>query len=250
VTIQNGLEILSIAKKHTDTKMLCGAVGYNAVHEEFGIISVTSRGGITFCTLNGAVEDDLFMMRGILSPMIPFHSLGDTEAVLWTKLLIVCGATGLGGVAGLRVGKLLRHRKARKLFYAMATEGSLLAEKLGIRLLKLPGAINPEKFGNHRGGVPLPLRRFLLLVAGITFAQLKSNIHVDLERGNKTEIDYINGAVVSEGERIGFDTPVNRLVVNMVKEIEDGHRTMCSENLSEMWNMVKDSPLNNIRDID
>ena len=50
---------------------------------------------------------------------------------------------------------------------------------------------------------------------------MKSGIQVDLERGCKTEIDYINGAILREGERIGFDTQVNRLVVEMVKEIEE-----------------------------
>ena len=239
VTIQNGLEILSIAKKYPDTKVVAGAVGYNAVHEEIGNICVTAKGGITFGTLGSATEDDLFLLKGLLTPMIPVHTSKNTVGFLWTKLLIVCGATGLGGAAGLRVGELLRYPVARKLFYGMATEGSLLAEKLGIQLEKLPGAPNPEKFGNHKRGLPLSIRWLLLNLAGIKFKDLKSNICVDLERGNETEIDYINGAIVREGERIGFDTPINKLVVKMVKEIEDGRREMGRDNISEMWSIVK-----------
>jgi hypothetical protein len=131
----------------------------------------------------------------------------------------------------------------------MAAEGSLLAEKLGIRLLKLPGGINPEKFGTHGKGYPLPVRWILLKLAGIKFKHLKSGIQVDLERGNKTEIDYINGAIVREGERIGFDTPINRLVVEMVKEIEQRRRSMSPENLSEIWDRVQDLSIPETRDM-
>ncbi|GEM_PF-728971 len=243
VTIQNGLEILSIAKKHPDTRVVAGAVGYNAVHEEIGSIFVTAEGGITFGTLNNAGEHDLSLLKELLPPMIPVHTHENTVGVLWTKLLIVCGATGLSGVAGLRVGELLLYPVARKLFYGMATEGSLLAEKLGIQLVKLHGAPNPEKFGNHKRGSPLPIRWLLLKLAGIKFKDLKSGIQVDIERGSKTEVKYINGAIVQEGERIGIDAPINRLVVKMVKEIEEGRRKMSPDNLFEMWSSVKDSSI-------
>ena len=158
--------------------------------------------------------------------------------------------TGLGGVSGLRVGELLNNRHARRLFYGMATEGSLLAEKLGIRLLKLPGGINPERFCHSGKGYPLPVRWTLLKLAGIKFKDLKSGIQVDLERGNKTEIDYINGSIVREGERIGFDTPINRLVMEMVKEIEEGRRSMRPENLSEIWDRVQDLSIPETRDME
>jgi 2-dehydropantoate 2-reductase len=240
VTIQNGLEILSIAEKHPHTKIVAGAVGYNAQHEDIGNICVTTKGGITFGTLSSADDKDLSRLEELLPPLIPVHTCEDTAAVLWTKLLIVCGVTGLGGASGLRVGELLKNRHAKRLFYGMAAEGSLLAEKLGITLLKLPGGINPEKFGYYGKGYPLPVRWILLKLASIKFKDLKSGIQVDLERGSKTEIDYINGSIVREGERIGFDTPINRLVVEMVKEIEDGRRSMSPKNLSEIWDRMQD----------
>ncbi len=238
VTIQNGLEVLTIAEKHPDTRIVAGAVGYNAQAEEIVKIHVTAMGGITFGALNNASDDDLFLLKVLLEPMIPVDFTDNIRGVLWTKLLIVCGTTGLGGVAGLRVGQLLRYPVARRLFYGMSTEGSLLAENLGIRLVKLRGGINPERFGKHGKGFPLPLRWLFLKWAGIKFRCLKSGIQVDLERGNKTEVDFINGAIVREGGRVGFDTPINRMVVEMVREIEEGRRKMGADNLFEIWNAV------------
>jgi 2-dehydropantoate 2-reductase len=41
-----------------------------------------------------------------------------------------------------------------------------------------------------------------------------------IEKGSVTEIDYVNGAVVALGERLGVATPVNRSLVALVKGLE------------------------------
>jgi 2-dehydropantoate 2-reductase len=41
-----------------------------------------------------------------------------------------------------------------------------------------------------------------------------------LEKGQKTEIDYINGAIVRWGEKSNVATPVNKALVANVKGIE------------------------------
>ncbi|MDB5845295.1 MAG: ketopantoate reductase, partial [Polaromonas sp.] len=43
-----------------------------------------------------------------------------------------------------------------------------------------------------------------------------------LEKGSVTEIDYINGAVVRQGDKVGVPTPVNRTLVACIKGIERG----------------------------
>jgi 2-dehydropantoate 2-reductase len=42
----------------------------------------------------------------------------------------------------------------------------------------------------------------------------------DLARGRRSEIDHLNGVVVREGERLGVPTPVNRVLLTLVKAIE------------------------------
>ena len=41
-----------------------------------------------------------------------------------------------------------------------------------------------------------------------------------LEKGSRTEIDYINGAVVERGAALGVPTPVNAALVACIKGIE------------------------------
>jgi 2-dehydropantoate 2-reductase len=42
----------------------------------------------------------------------------------------------------------------------------------------------------------------------------------DVLDSQKTEIDYINGAIVSEGAALGVPTPVNSVLTDLVKAIE------------------------------
>ena len=48
----------------------------------------------------------------------------------------------------------------------------------------------------------------------------KSSMLQDMEKGSRTEIGFINGAVVKWGERHGIPTPINRTLVAGVKGIE------------------------------
>ena len=43
-----------------------------------------------------------------------------------------------------------------------------------------------------------------------------------LERGRRTEIDFMNGYVVERGRQKGVPTPVNGALTTLVREIEAG----------------------------
>ena len=42
----------------------------------------------------------------------------------------------------------------------------------------------------------------------------------DFDNERITEIDFINGAVVAEADRLGLPAPVNRTVTRLVKAVE------------------------------
>jgi 2-dehydropantoate 2-reductase len=47
-----------------------------------------------------------------------------------------------------------------------------------------------------------------------------SSMLQDVLQRRETEADFINGAVVREGEKLGVETPVNRLLTALVKTLE------------------------------
>ena len=230
ITLENGIQVLDLHEEFPEIPVVPGVVGYNSIMIEHGRYEVTSEGGITIGQLNSERDMDLDAVRRIFSPLISIDITENIVGVLWAKLLIVCGVTGLGGISGLRVGDLLRLKVARKLFYDIVTEGVEIAGRLGIRIEKFQGGINPAGFRNG-GGFPSFVKYMILRIIGKRYRNLKSNIHHSIERGEKTEVDYLNGAVVEKGKMAGVSTPVNKAVVTVTKEIESGIRQMTAENL-------------------
>jgi 2-dehydropantoate 2-reductase len=62
----------------------------------------------------------------------------------------------------------------------------------------------------------------------------KASMLQDLERGAKTEVDLINGAVVERGLEYGVRTPVNERVVELVHAMEKGKRRPHPEVFQEL----------------
>lgn len=51
----------------------------------------------------------------------------------------------------------------------------------------------------------------------------RSSMLQDVLRGSLTEIDVINGAIVREADKLGFQSPVNRMLTGLIKAIEAGY---------------------------
>jgi 2-dehydropantoate 2-reductase len=64
------------------------------------------------------------------------------------------------------------------------------------------------------------------LVKGVAMATANntSSMLQDIRAGRRTEIDYINGYLVSQGERLGLPTTHHAAVYGRIKELEAGHR--------------------------
>jgi 2-dehydropantoate 2-reductase len=48
----------------------------------------------------------------------------------------------------------------------------------------------------------------------------KSSMLQDIEKGKKTEVDYLNGVIVSLGKKHGIATPVNETITGIIKSLE------------------------------
>ncbi len=238
ITLENGVQVVDLHREFPEIKVIPGAVGYNSIMLEHGRYNVTSEGGITLGAIDKRLTYEKDLIKRLFEPLIRVDFSDNIVGVLWAKLLIVCGVTGLGGISGMRVGDLLRLKVARKLFYKVITEGVKVAERLGIKIEKFQGGINPKGF-RENGGFPLFIKYIILKIIGKKYRDLKSNIHHSLERGEKTEVDFLNGAVVNYGENLGIDTPVNREILRLTKEIEAGQRNMTADNLYQIENELR-----------
>jgi 2-dehydropantoate 2-reductase len=96
--------------------------------------------------------------------------------------------------------QMMEHKETRELVKAILREGIEVASANGIffepDFLK-HGIDYLDKAGHH-----------------------KTSMHVDIERGSPTEIDFINGKIVEYGKLKGIPTPYNSTIVSLIKGSE------------------------------
>lgn len=67
----------------------------------------------------------------------------------------------------------------------------------------------------------------------------RSSMYEDFELKRKTEIDYLNGEIVSLAMNLGIKAPINEVIVNLVKDAEQkqhGSPKLSAEYLQNLVN--------------
>ena len=124
------------------------------------------------------------------------------QGVIWNKLLVNVATGAVCAITGLPYGDIYDEPLIRETALAAVQEGMDVASALGIEL----AYDSPEgPWELAREGLP---------------GNFKPSLLQSLEKGRKTEVDFIAGAVVRAGEKVGVPTPVNRTLVAMVHGIE------------------------------
>lgn len=230
VCFQNGLCELRVAALAGPERVIGAIVAWGASMHEPGVYERTSSGGFTLGTL-GAVEPAVFAaVAGMLASVGPVATTANLLGARWSKLAINCAISSLGTIGGERLGTLLRYRFARRLGLEVMTEAVTVARACGIRLEKVAGTIDldwvaldpEERF--QSGSASLVAKHTLLLAVGARFRRLRSSMLAAIERGRPPAVDFLNGEVVSLGERHGVPTPLNRMIVEWVWDIARGKR--------------------------
>ncbi|HET7208382.1 MAG TPA: 2-dehydropantoate 2-reductase [Terriglobales bacterium] len=127
-------------------------------------------------------------------------ALQDARGAQWTKLVFNASTNPVGGLTLLHHGAATRFGPTGQLFNDLMAEGEAVAAKMGIKLhgdprdLVRKGANAP---GKHR-----------------------ASMLQDVLAKRQTEVDFMNGAIVQWGEKVGVPTPLNKAVWALIKGLE------------------------------
>jgi 2-dehydropantoate 2-reductase len=131
----------------------------------------------------------------------------------WSKLLTNLLANASSAILNLTPAQIFAHPGLYNLERQQLREMLKVMKKLGIRVVSLPGTpVRLLAFAVK--ALPASLSRPLLQRAvGKGRGEKMPSFHIDLYSGRKqSEVDYLNGAVVRFGARVGVPTPVNQLL--------------------------------------
>ena len=205
LTLQNGLGNVEILQKYLpDAQILAGITSEGANMVEDGHVRHAGKGK----TFIGAVEkgkpDTKFLEKflgylknsGLDADMVP-----DVESLIWSKLLINVGLNALTAILKVQNGQLLEISYARKLMAKLIEEGVKCVREKG---LELPYSDPVDRVEE---------------VCRLTATNF-SSMYQDVKFGRRTEIDFINGAIVDAGREMDIDCPFNESVTSLVKSLE------------------------------
>jgi len=203
LTLQNGSgNVETISRIVGKKKVVGGTTAHGATVLGLGHIRHAGRGETIIGEPSGETSNrikrisDLFNTAGIDT-----HITDNLTGLIWSKLLINVGINALTALLRLMNGELVQYSLAREVLRVSVEEAVSVVKAKGIELT----------YENPIGKVEDICRATAMNV---------SSMLQDVLRAKKTEIDYINGSIVDEGERLGISVPVNRTLTSLVKTIE------------------------------
>ncbi len=124
----------------------------------------------------------------------------DASSIVWGKLVVNAAINPLSALLRVPNGELLSRAEARSLMGEAAREAAQVARALNVELPFEDPIRAVEEVARRTGSN-------------------RSSMLQDIERGARTEVDAINGAVVRLGKENGVATPVNGVLYSLLRSL-------------------------------
>jgi 2-dehydropantoate 2-reductase len=212
VSLQNGVGNVTVLRNRLPgRRVLGGMVPFNVISAGEGRFHRATSGDIVIEQDEGDTAEKLSV------PGLNMRATANIDGVQWGKLLVNLN-NALNALADLPLRRQLAQRPWRKLFADQMAEGLAAIRAEGITpvsptpipagwmppLLRLPDTIFEAMLGRTMKIDPVA----------------RSSMWEDLQRGRRTEIDYLQGVITEIAERRGLDVPLSRRVVELIRKAE------------------------------
>ncbi len=212
VSLQNGIGNVAVLRERLGgRRVLAGMVPFNVIAMGEGRFHRSTSGDIHIG------EDAANTAAALSVPGLTVRASADITGVQWGKLIINLN-NALSALSDMPLAAQLANRDWRRLFADQMAEGLAALKSAGIApvsstpipmswsptLLRLPDAIFSAILGRTMKIDP----------------EARSSMWQDLKQGRKTEIDYLQGAVIALAEQNHVEVPLMRRIVALIREAE------------------------------
>jgi len=206
LTVQNGLgNVERIAEVVGVERAMGGTTAVGATLLAPGHIRHAGDGETIIGETSGEITNRAKAIRDHLESCGLKASITDNlESLVWSKLVINVGINALTALTRMKNGELVNYEGARTVLAAAVEEAVHVVKEKGIRLL----------YDNPVDKVESVCRA----TAGNISSMLQ-----DVIRQRRTEVAYINGAIVREAKRLGLTAPINETLDRLVRTLEESY---------------------------
>ncbi|MGI9260606.1 MAG: ketopantoate reductase family protein [Woeseiaceae bacterium] len=205
ISFQNGLgNEEELAEYFGEDRVLGGLTAQGANVEGPGVIRNHAELPSYIGEMSGGVSQRTTEIAKMLSSAgLPTEPSEHIRLDIWRKLMANIAISAASGITGLNIGQIFNQHLADDVSYAALDEAVAVANAAGVKLSADEA------------------REILAKIAGPNGTPgNKSSLRVDIENERPSEIDYINGAVVTLGKKHGVPVPVNQTLVTLVHALQ------------------------------
>lgn len=220
VTMQNGVRCDEIARGFFVPEQIIGCVVFSmATFLEPGRIDCQVRGWLTIGDPFVSQASRLRDLKAALQKAFPVHVSRNITATRWTKLIGNLN-NALPAITGQPLQEIYFSRATSRLPLRLMREGLEVLSRAGIHTDSSLQSIAMRLAAR----LPEPVPTALFRVLGRTRLgkiPMFGSTWQSVMRSSPTEVDYLNGEVVALGRKVGYPTPYNARMVQLVHEVED-----------------------------
>jgi len=207
LTLQNGWgNDLILQRFVSPDRIVCGTTSCGAFREGLNRVRFGGQGE-TYIGQKEKGREDRFQPLLTLFETAGFAPtpVDNAEKTVFNKVLVNVGINALTAILGVRNGKLIENEHTDRILAAAVAEGVTVGRALSL-----------VDEGTDHVEACRAVCRFT--------KENRSSMLQDVSAGRRTEVDFINGAVVRRGRELGIPTPVNETLYNLVKALEKNFR--------------------------
>jgi 2-dehydropantoate 2-reductase len=166
-------------------------------------------------------RDEANTARRLSVPGLTMRASANIAGVQWGKLLVNLN-NAINALSGLPLREQLAQRSWRRLFADQFAEGLAAVRAEGIR--PVSSSAVPASWTPHLLRLPDAMFAALLGRTMKIDPEARSSMWEDLQRGRRTEIDYLQGVITEIADRRGLEVPLSRRIVALIKDAEAAGR--------------------------
>jgi 2-dehydropantoate 2-reductase len=201
ITFQNGVDSVERIAPILGAAQTVGGVAYIAsVLGAPGVVRHTSKFATLICgRIDGAPDTTLETFGAAAkSAGIDIQVSSAMNVERWRKFVFLSSLAGIGAATRMPLGKVLADPETRAFYRKLMQEAFAVGRGKGVAL--------PDDYVDDR-----------MTFSDNAPATMKASMLHDLEAGNRLELDWLTGRVVSLGRDLGVPTPASEAVYTMVK---------------------------------
>lgn len=234
VVFQNGLDSLDIAAQASPRSDIIGGLAtFASSFLSPGTIHVTAAGP-SYLGVAGDNDVPARYAADVLNAVMPTFAVPNFRGAQWTKL-VINQVNALPAITGLSVQAVIANSRLRRIMTASMRETARTAFAHGIRFETLQGLSHRRLRRLSRA--PLWLGQYIPLAMSRRMGRTPNpgSTLQSIRRGQASEVDALNGAVVRAARELDRVAPINALMVELVHGVEETGSYLTVEDVVERF---------------